>query len=144
MFNTFYLLTTLNISIQTMDCHNLQNSYVLRILCFGGEGDWLDARGGVRNISSPLRGVLNIFRHFWEGAKFYGRILEYGTHTLWPVPKWTKLSYGGSKIFEWVLGLGGEKKFFDPSPKNLAKKMFLLSAPLAINNDRSLIYMQRY
>jgi hypothetical protein len=35
------LLTTLNISIQTIDCNNLQNSYVLRILCFGGEDDWL-------------------------------------------------------------------------------------------------------
>ena len=43
---------------------------------------WVRWGGGVRNISSPLRGVLNIFRHFWEGAKFYGRILEYGTHTL--------------------------------------------------------------
>jgi hypothetical protein len=32
--------------IQTMDCNNLQNSYVLRILCFGGKGDWLGARGG--------------------------------------------------------------------------------------------------
>ena len=71
------LLTTLNISIQTIDCNNLQNSYVLRILCFWGEGDWLGV-GGVRNISSPLRGVLNIFRRFWGGgAKFYGRILEY-------------------------------------------------------------------
>jgi hypothetical protein len=91
MFNTLYLLTTLNISIQTMDCNNLQNSYVLRILCFGGEGDWLGAGGGVQNISSPLRGVLNIFRCFWGCAKFYGRILEYppppSTHTLWPVPK---------------------------------------------------------
>jgi hypothetical protein len=46
MFNTLYLLTTLNISIQTMDCNNLQNSYVLRILCFGGEGDCLGAGGG--------------------------------------------------------------------------------------------------
>jgi hypothetical protein len=31
-------------------------------------------------------GVLNIFRRFWGGAKFYGRILEYppppSTHTL--------------------------------------------------------------
>ena len=78
------LLTTLNISIQTIDCNNLQNSYVLRILCFWGEGDWLGVcvwgggGGGVRNISSPLRGVLNIFRRFWGGgAKFYGRILEY-------------------------------------------------------------------
>ena len=24
--------------------------------------------GGVRNISSPLRGVLNIFRRFWGGV----------------------------------------------------------------------------
>ena len=29
-----------------MDCNNLQNSYVLRILCFWGEGDWLGALGG--------------------------------------------------------------------------------------------------
>jgi hypothetical protein len=40
------LLTTLNISIQTIDCNNLQNSYVLRILCFWGEGDWLGVCGG--------------------------------------------------------------------------------------------------
>jgi hypothetical protein len=76
------LLTTLNISIQTIDCNNLQNSYVLRILCFWGEGDWLGVGGGGgggRNISSHLRGVLNIFRRFFwgGGAKFYGRILEY-------------------------------------------------------------------
>ena len=83
------LLTTLNISIQTIDCNNLQNSYVLIILCFWGEGDWLCVcvcvlcvcvcGGGVRNISSPLRGVLNIFRRFFwgGGAKIYGRILEY-------------------------------------------------------------------
>jgi hypothetical protein len=38
--------TTLNISIQTMDCNNLKNSYGFRILCFGGEGDWLCAGGG--------------------------------------------------------------------------------------------------
>jgi hypothetical protein len=47
MFNTLYLLTTLNISIQTIDCNNLQNSYVLRILCFWGEGDWLGVGRGV-------------------------------------------------------------------------------------------------
>ena len=36
--------------------------------------------GGVRNISSPLKGVLNIFQRFWGGgAKFYGRMLEYPT-----------------------------------------------------------------
>ena len=46
MFNTLYLLTTLNISIQRMDCNNLQNSFVLRILCFGGEGDWLGVQEG--------------------------------------------------------------------------------------------------
>ena len=43
------VLTTLNISIQAMDCNNLQNSYVLRILfvlCFWGEGDWLGVREG--------------------------------------------------------------------------------------------------
>ena len=45
-------------------------------------------RGGGRNISSPLRGVLNSFRRFWGGggAKFYGRNLEYppppSTYTL--------------------------------------------------------------
>jgi hypothetical protein len=65
-----------------MDCNNLQNSYVLRILfvlCFWGEGDWLGAgeEGGLRNISSPLGGVSNIFRRFSGGAKFYGSILEY-------------------------------------------------------------------
>ena len=48
MFNmhTLYLLTMLNISIQTIDCNNLQNSYVLRILCFWGESDWLGGVGG--------------------------------------------------------------------------------------------------
>ena len=84
------LLTTLNISIQTIDCNNLQNSYVLRILCFWGECDWLGV-GGIRNISSPLRGGGGI-KYFptllGGGAKFYGRILEYppppppNTHTL--------------------------------------------------------------
>ena len=42
---TLYLFTTLNISIQIIDCNNLQNSYVLRTLCFWGEGDWLGAGG---------------------------------------------------------------------------------------------------
>jgi hypothetical protein len=78
MFNTLYLLTILNISIQTMDCHNLQNSYFLRILCFWGEGDWLGAGGrGVRNISSPLKGGIKYLATLLGGAKFYGRILEY-------------------------------------------------------------------
>jgi hypothetical protein len=43
------VLTTLNISIQAMDCNNLKNSFVLRILfvlCFWGEGDWLGVREG--------------------------------------------------------------------------------------------------
>ena len=87
---TLYLLITLNISIQTIDCNNLQNSYVLRILCFGGEGDCLGAGGGgggggTKHFIS-FEGVLNIFRRFWGGAKFYGRIFEYppppSTHTL--------------------------------------------------------------
>ena len=49
---TLYLLTTPNISIQTIDCNNLKNKDVLRILCFCVEGDWLGAGGGggVRNI----------------------------------------------------------------------------------------------
>ena len=88
---TLYLLITLNISIQTIDCNNLENSYVLRILCFWGEGDCLGAGGGggVRNISSNLRGGIKYFPTLWGGgAKFYGRILEYppppppSTHTL--------------------------------------------------------------
>jgi hypothetical protein len=52
MFNmyTLYLLITLNISIQTIDCNNLQNSYVLRILCFWGEGDCLgDCLGDIED-----------------------------------------------------------------------------------------------
>jgi hypothetical protein len=47
------------------DCNNLQNSYVLRILCFGERVIGWVWGVGVRNISSPLRGVLNIFRLFW-------------------------------------------------------------------------------
>jgi hypothetical protein len=49
-------------------CNNMQNSYVLIILCFWGEGDWLGAGGGggggggeVRNISSPLMGGIKYF-----------------------------------------------------------------------------------
>jgi hypothetical protein len=60
LFNTLYLLTTLNISIQTMDCNNLQNSYVLRI----GERviGWVHwGGGGLWNISSPLRGGIKYF-----------------------------------------------------------------------------------
>ena len=64
-----------------MDCNNLKNSYGFRILCFGGEGDWLCAGGGgggTRNISSPLRAV-GFYRlcsaTFWSlfafGATFY-------------------------------------------------------------------------
>jgi hypothetical protein len=50
-------------------------------MSYGGEGDWLGARGrggggGLRNISSPLRVFLNIFRLFLGGAKFYGSILD--------------------------------------------------------------------
>jgi hypothetical protein len=63
------LLTTLNISIQTIDCNNLQNSYVLRILCFWGEGDWLGVGGGVRNISSPLRGGIKYFPMLLGGCQ---------------------------------------------------------------------------
>ena len=57
-----------------MNCNNLQNNYVLRVLfvlCFGGEGDWLGARGGGRNISSPLRRRFKYFPmlFFWgEGV----------------------------------------------------------------------------
>ena len=85
------LLTTLNISIQTIDCNNLQNSYVLRILCFWGEGDWLGVgEGGVRNISSPLRGGIKYFPTLLGGgAKFYGRILEYP-----PPPQYTYFMTG--------------------------------------------------
>jgi hypothetical protein len=47
--------------------------------------------GGVRNISSPLRGVLNIFRRFWGGGnfmvEFWNTLHPPSTHTLWPVPK---------------------------------------------------------
>jgi hypothetical protein len=47
-YHTLYFINyaKLNISIQTIDCNNLQDSYVLRILCFGGEGDWLGVGGG--------------------------------------------------------------------------------------------------
>ena len=70
MFNTLYLLIMLNISIQTMGCNNSQNSYVLRILCFWGEGDRLRARGeGVRNISSPLRAGIKYFPTLLGGCQ---------------------------------------------------------------------------
>ena len=29
---------------------------------------WVGRGGGLRNISSPLRGVLNIFQRFWVGG----------------------------------------------------------------------------
>ena len=55
-----------------MNCNNLQNSYVLRVLfvlCILGEGDWLGARGGGRNISSPLRRGFKYFPTlFWRGV----------------------------------------------------------------------------
>ena len=49
MFNTLYLLINYAKYFNTdngPDSNNLQNSYVLRILCFWGEGDWLGALGG--------------------------------------------------------------------------------------------------
>jgi hypothetical protein len=73
LFNTLYLLTTLNISIQTMDCNNFQNSYVLRILCFWGEGDWLGAGGGGG-------GCQILWYNFGIPST------PPSTHTLWPVP----------------------------------------------------------
>ena len=75
MFNTLYLLTTLNISIQTMDCNNLQNSYVLRILCFWGEGDWLGAGGGGG-------GGTKHFISFEGGIKYFPTLLG-GCQILW-------------------------------------------------------------
>ena len=90
--HTLYFINYAKYFKQTIDCNNLQNSYVLRILCFWGEGDWLGVGvggggGGVRNISSPLRGGIKYFPTLLGGgAKFYGRILEYppppSTHTL--------------------------------------------------------------
>ena len=75
------LLTTLNISIQTIDCNNLQNSYVLRILCFWGEGDWLGVcgggGGGTKHFISFEGGIKYFPTLLGGGAKFYGRILEY-------------------------------------------------------------------
>jgi hypothetical protein len=44
--NTLYLLTTLNISIQAIDCNNFRNSHVIIILCFWRDGDWSGAGGG--------------------------------------------------------------------------------------------------
>jgi hypothetical protein len=59
----------------------LQNSNVLIILCFGGKGDWLGAPGGgYKTFHLLWGGVLNIFRRFLGGAKFYGRILENPPH----------------------------------------------------------------
>jgi hypothetical protein len=43
----------------------LQNSYVLRILCFWGEGDWLGVGRGVWNIPSPFRGGIKYFPMFF-------------------------------------------------------------------------------
>ena len=113
------ILTTLNISIQTMDCNNLQNSYVLRILCFWGEGDWLGAGGGggVRNISSPLRGVLNIFRRFWAIAKFCG--IEFW-NTLHPPPP-VHILYDRSLIREKYA------RFQVPDPVSLYRFIYTLA-----------------
>ena len=40
---------------------------VLFVLCFWGEGEWLGARGGGRNISSPLRRGCQTL--FWGGCQ---------------------------------------------------------------------------
>jgi hypothetical protein len=46
MFNTLYLLINYAKYFNTDNgCNNLQNSYVLRILCFWGEDDWLGGGG---------------------------------------------------------------------------------------------------
>jgi hypothetical protein len=86
-----------------MDCNNLHNSYILRILfvlCFWGDGDWLGARdetfhllwGGVLNISRRLSG---------EGGKFYGSILKY------PPPPPVHILYDRSLNSNKATGLGG-------------------------------------
>ena len=73
------VLTTLNISIQAMDCNNLQNSYVLRILfvlCFWGEGDWLGVREGTKHFISFERGGIKYF------PMRFGESPPPSTHTL--------------------------------------------------------------
>ena len=69
---TLYLLITLNIAIQTID---LQNSYVLRILCFWGEGDCLGAGGG--------GGGTKHFISFDVGIKYFLMLLGGGCQILW-------------------------------------------------------------
>ena len=50
-----------------MDCNNLQNSYVRRILfvlCFWGEGGWLGALGGGGGVRGG--GLPNFMVVFWN------------------------------------------------------------------------------
>ena len=94
MFNTLYLLTTLNISIQTMDIAIICNSYVLRILCFGervigwvrgggrGTKHFISFEGGIKYFPTLLGGVPNFMVKFWNALA----PPPPSTHTLWPVP----------------------------------------------------------
>jgi hypothetical protein len=86
-----------------MDCNNLQNSYVLRILfvlCFWGEGDWLGAGeegggggyetfhllwGGYQIFSDAFRGMPNFMVVFWN--------------TLHPPPQYTYFMTGPPKTW---------------------------------------------
>jgi hypothetical protein len=58
-----------------MDCNNLQNSYVLRILfvlCFWGEGDWLGAGeegGGVTKHFISFEGDIKYFPTLFGGCQ---------------------------------------------------------------------------
>jgi hypothetical protein len=76
MFNTFYLLINYAkyFNIQTMDCNDLQNSYVLRILCFWGEDDGtkhfisFEGGGGIKYFPTLFvgEGVPNFMVEFWN------------------------------------------------------------------------------
>ena len=101
------LLTALNISIQTIVAIICKTVMFLEIYVFGERviGWVCGGGGGVRNISSPLRGVLNIFRRFWGSAKFYGRILEYP-----PPPQYTYFMTGPLMKGKNASALKGEKQ----------------------------------
>jgi hypothetical protein len=68
--HSLFQLTTLNISIPTIDCAIICKTVMfLEFYVFGERVIGWVRGGGGRNISSPLRGVLNSFRRFWGGCQ---------------------------------------------------------------------------